>query len=90
MAEASVKLDHKGIAELLKSARVVALMNDMAHQVAEAASEAISDRSPVPVHEYTTDRGAASVSVIAPYQATHGALTKAAAGLGLEVRPRKS
>lgn len=88
MSESNVKLDHKGIAEVLKSAEVRALMNDVAHQVAEAASGAINGASPVPVHEYTTDRGAASVSIRAKYQVTDGVLTRAAAGLGLEVRDR--
>jgi flagellar hook-basal body complex protein FliE len=88
MAESNVTLDHKGLAEVLKSAEVHALMNDIAHQVAEAAAEAVNGASPVPVHEYTTDRGAASVSIRAKYQVTDGVLTRAATGLGLEVRDR--
>jgi hypothetical protein len=88
MTESNVRLDHKGIAELLKSPAILALMNEAAHKVAEAAREHVKG-SPVPVHEYTTDRGAASVSVLAPFQAHHGALTHAAAAVGLEMRDRK-
>jgi hypothetical protein len=88
MAESNVTLDHQGIAEVLKSAEVHALMNDAAHQIADAAREIVNGASPVPVHEYTTDRGAASVSIHAKYQVTDGVLTRAAASVGLHVRDR--
>lgn len=44
------------------------------------------DAEDVEVGEYTTDRNAASVSVPAEAQARDGALTRAAARVGLEVR----
>jgi hypothetical protein len=88
MAESNVTLDHKGIAQLLKSAPFKALVDETAHQLADAARETVTDGAVI-VHEYTTDRAAASVSVPAPYQANHGALTRAATALGLEMRPRK-
>lgn len=87
MAESNVKLDHKGIAQLLKSAEFHAVVNEAAATVAQAAREIVGDK-PVPVHEFTTDRAAASVSVLAAEQAKHGALTKAAAAAGLEVKEK--
>lgn len=80
MAKPKIKLDHKGIAELLKSAEVRAPINALAHQVA-----AISGGE---MESYTTDRAAAAVRVRADRQARDGALTRAALAVGLEVRYR--
>lgn len=76
------RLDRRGVAEILKSAETAALMNETANAVASQAGEGAE------VEAYTTDRQAASVSVPAERQARDGALTRAAAAVGLEVRVR--
>lgn len=99
-----IKLDFRGVAAILKSAemqRVVkAAAEDVAAQV-EAMSIKVGDRDGGP-HEYdlpvkvsmtTTDRAHANVTLAHPsgqaVQAKHGALTKAAAQAGLDVREAK-
>ena len=77
---ARFRLDRAGVAEVLKSAEATALMNETARAVAANIGEDAE------VSEYTTDRRAASVSVPAEMQARDGALTRAAAAVGLEVR----
>lgn len=72
------RFDQKGVEEILKKmpAREI---NSLARKVADHAGE------DAVVHEYTTDRAAASVSVPDYHQAQRGALTRAAATAGLEV-----
>lgn len=71
--------DHAGIGEILKSAEAAAIVaaaaRDMAAQIGPDAE----------VNEYMTDRAAASVSVPAEMQTRDGALTRAAAAVGLQV-----
>lgn len=75
----SFKLNIKGGAEVLKEL-AAQHVNALAQQVADqAGDEAV-------VEKYTTDRAAATVSVPAAQQAKSGALTRAAAAAGLEVR----
>lgn len=85
-----VKLDHAGIAELLKSAPMRALVRDAAEQIAGALH--VDARDGVAVDEYVTDRAAASVTIRDPlaalWQTRDGVLTRAAASLGLEVQSR--
>jgi hypothetical protein len=88
MANGDVSLDHKGIAAMLKTPAFHAVVNEAAAAIQSAARELVGG-TPVPMHEYTSDRAAASVSVLAPMQAKHGALTKAAANVGLEVKDKK-
>ena len=76
------RLDRRGVGEVLKSAEAAALINETARSVASQAGDGAE------VEEYTTDRNAASVSVPAERQARDGALTRAAAAVGLEVRVR--
>lgn len=74
------KRDHAGIGEILKSAEAAAIVNGAAREIAaKIGDEAV-------VAEYTTDRRAAAVSVPAEMQTRDGALTRAAAAVGLEVR----
>lgn len=73
------KLNRKGGAEVLKELAAPHI-NALARAV---ASDAGDDAE---VEEYTTDRAAASVSVPAHQQAKDGALTRAAAAAGLDVR----
>lgn len=57
-------------------------VNALAHAIAEQAGEDAE------VDEYTTDRSAAGVSVPTHRQTVDGALTRAAAALGLEVKAK--
>jgi hypothetical protein len=76
----SFTLNRKGGAEVL-NALAAEYVNDLAKQI--AAQTGVPD---VEVEQYTTDRAAASVSVPAHLQAKDGALTKAAAAIGVEVK----
>jgi len=80
VANVRIRLDHKGIAELLKSQPFAAAVNE--------AAQAVAVRCGGEVDSYTTDRAAAAVRVKADRQARDGALTRAAAAAGLEVRIR--
>ena len=73
-------LYRKGVGEILKTEFV-----DEINHLADEIGDKIDDDE-VEVRYYTTDRGAASVTVPAEIQATEGALTRAAAAVGLEVR----
>lgn len=77
----SFELDLKGGAEVLKELSAAAI-KDLADQIAEHVGEGAE------VKIYTTDRAGASVSVPAEMQAKDGVLTRAAAAVGLEVRPK--
>ena len=97
----NVRLDHAGIAALLKSTEMHRLVQDAAEDIAEKVrAQDIEVGSfkgghgeiplPVEVEVTTTDRAHASVVLAHPagiaVQAKHGALTKAAAEVGLEVK----
>lgn len=73
------KLNRKGGAEVLKELAAQQI-NAIAKQIAAQAGPDAE------VDEYTTDRAAAAVRVPADQQAKDGALTRAAAAAGLEVR----
>jgi hypothetical protein len=77
----SFRLDLKGGAEVLNIKSVDAV-NALAHQIGDQAG------ADAEVDPYTTDRAAAAVTVPAERQAKDGALTRAAAAVGLEVRPK--
>jgi len=77
-----IRIDHGGAEEVLKK-----LDRDEINRLARKVAEKAGDEAVV--HEYTTDRAAASVSVPAELQAKHGVLTRAAAEAGLEIRLRK-
>ena len=78
---ASFRLNYKGGREVLNEV-AAPLINAVAHQVAGRIGEDAE------VDEYTTDRAAAAVRVPAERQAKDGALTRAAAAAGLEVRSK--
>lgn len=103
MARSNIRLNHKGLAALLKSPRIAALVEAKAEEVADnvrARGIGVGDRDggpreidlPVKVVTGTTDRARASVQLAHPagnaVQAKHGALTKAAAQAGLDVRSK--
>lgn len=94
---ARLKLDHAGIAAVLKSAEVGDAVASLADKVAarvrdDAAVRRNGVEGHVVVDEYTTDRSAASVTIThpagLPLEAKHGVLTRAAGDEGLEVRSR--
>ncbi len=83
MADAvKVTLNRTAVANLLRSEPMANLANAAARRVAAAIGDDAR------VSEYTTDRRAASVSVPTYRQARDGALTRAAARAGLEVRSK--
>lgn len=75
-----VRLDHRGIEITLNSPDFAAAINQAANEIAaNVGPDAIVD-------EYRTDRRAAAVTVPAERQTRDGALTRAAAQVGLDVR----
>lgn len=82
MSGNSFRLNRKGVSEILKSPEFAAAVNEAAHGIAADIGDGAE------VSEYTTDRKAASISVPAHMQASDGALTRAAAAYGLEVRAK--
>lgn len=76
-----LKLDHAGIAQILKGAEVGAVIDQMGSRVASlSGGDALAA---------TTDRRVSIVRVEADRQARDGALTQAASAAGLEVRARR-
>ncbi|OZC50521.1 hypothetical protein [Rhodococcoides fascians] len=86
MATPRVQLNRAVVGEILKWPSVAALVNQTARSIAGAIEDV--DEDDIEVQEYSTDRSAASVWVPAEAQARDGALTRAAARVGLEVRQR--
>lgn len=85
-------LDRKGVGEILKTQCVPAI-NELANQIADSVRSDLAEEDvEVEMQSYTTDRGAASVTIADPMglelQATRGSLTKAAAKLGLDVKSK--
>lgn len=78
------KLDRKGGAEVLKKLAADEI-RALANEVTENAG---GEDDAAWVHHSTTDRATASVTVPAARQAKDGALTRAAAVAGLEVRAK--
>lgn len=95
----NVRLDHGGIAALLKGDEMQSLVQSAADEIAaNVRSQGITVGAftgpgeialPVKVQTSTTDRAHASVALAHPagaaVQAKHGALTRAAAAAGLTV-----
>lgn len=79
-----VKLDHAGIAEVLKSEPVAREVHEIAARRAESvrAHEKVQEHAPgsVQVEDYTTDRAASAVVILhpagLPLQAKYGVLTR--------------
>ncbi|QXO13107.1 hypothetical protein SEA_HIBISCUS_10 [Gordonia phage Hibiscus] len=88
------RLNRRGGAQVLKSADVAAAVNAAARAVADKVRTNLADEGDVEVtvDEYTTDRRAAGVTIRSSrgleFQATRGAITRAAAAVGLEVKTR--
>lgn len=85
------RLDHGGVAEILKSADVKEVVHAAAEEIA-AAARAQHPGADVVVDDYVTDRAASSVTVrefeAMTWQVRDGLLTRAAASAGLEVTER--
>lgn len=79
-----VKIDRAGIGRLLKSDDVAAMVNRTADRVHAAIDPEVDAK----VAHYTTDRRAAAVRCKAEDQLRDGALTRAAAAVGLTVYQR--
>lgn len=100
MARGKVRLDSKGVADILKSAGVRRATSAAAEAVAQNVRNqgitVVAFRGdgeiplPVKVYLHETDRAHANVVLAHPageaVQAKHGALTKAAKQAGLDVR----
>lgn len=89
------KLDHAGVGEVLKSPWIHGEIDGLAGRIAANTRTIVAQVAPgieVDVEPYTTDRGAAAVVIADPrgieLQASHGALTKAAGQVGLEVHAK--
>lgn len=92
MARVSIRLDHEGIAEILKSAGFAEAVADKAAEVeATVAAHGSIRRHRMPVEReaYETDRAAEEVTIAHPgglgVEGKYGALAWAAAAAGLEV-----
>ena len=92
MPKVTLKIDHKGIAELLKSAQMRKMVDEAAGKIAGEVRSKVAADVPVAVEPYTTDRAAAAVVITDArgmvYQAQGGVLTKAAAAIGADVKAK--
>jgi len=92
---AKLRLDHGGIAAVLKSGEVGGVIHDAAASVAAGAVAYArnGDEIPVEMDYYVTDRVAAGVTLAHPAglgkEAKYGTLARAAASAGLEVTSRR-
>jgi hypothetical protein len=88
------RLDAAGVREVLKGTEVRRLVDSVAEEVAAKARANVAPDVVVSVKAYTTDRGAASITVqdvrAMAWQARDGILTRAAAAAGLEVKAWQS
>ncbi|WP_406157775.1 hypothetical protein [Streptomyces canus] len=86
----SFRLDHRGVREILQGPEVRRAVDDVADAIAAHVRPQVPAGTRVSVHGYTTDRGAASVTIEdvrgMAWQARDGILTRAAGAVGLEVR----
>lgn len=83
-----LRLDHGGVAEVLKSGGVKSAVHELAEQIA-AAARSQRPGADIVVDDYVTDRSASSVTIREPqamaWQVRDGILTRSAAAAGLEV-----
>lgn len=84
------RLDATGVREVLKGPEVRSMVDGVAEQIATNVRTGLPADVVVSVKGYTTDRGAASVTVqdvrAMAWQARDGILTRAAAAAGVEVK----
>lgn len=83
------RLNKKGVGAILRSKDLAAKVNAVANDLGAAVRTQVGEDVTVHVDAYTTDRGAAAVVIAhrdgVAMQASDGALTKAAAAVGLTV-----
>jgi hypothetical protein len=83
------KMDKAGIAEVLKSEGMRAMVDEAAEKIAAHAQSSVPANVQVGIQSYVTDRAAASVAIEDAagmvYQAEHGTLTRAAKTIGADV-----
>ena len=84
------RLDHAGVREILKGPDIRQVIDGLADEIAANVRVLVPSGTPIEVRGYTTDRGAATVTVAdvraMAWQARDGILTRAAAFAGLEVK----
>ncbi|OKI52955.1 hypothetical protein A6A27_08170 [Micromonospora sp. CB01531] len=87
-----VEVNFAGIGEVARSDEVRQMVNQATEQIASKVRGLVGDDVPVTVSEYTTDREAAAVTIAdrrgVGLQAKHGVLTRAASGIGADIRIR--
>ncbi|QCX81050.1 hypothetical protein C9F11_37335 [Streptomyces sp. YIM 121038] len=85
-----LRLDSAGIREILKGPEIRRVVDGLANDIAAHVRTSVPSDVAVSVRGYTTDRGAATVTVqdvrAMAWQARDGILTRAAAAAGLEVK----
>ncbi|MEV5688645.1 hypothetical protein AB0L68_36615 [Streptomyces sp. NPDC052164] len=85
-----LELDPRGIREFLGGAEVRQMVDGVAVDVQARVRARLPPGTPVRVKLYTTDRGAASVTIAdvraMAWQARDGVLTRAAGEAGIEIR----
>lgn len=86
-----IKLESKGVLQVLKSSEVADAVEDYARRIA-ASVTGQQPGADVVVDNYTTDRAASSVTIRDArgrlWQVRDGILTRAASSAGLEVKAR--
>ncbi|MFE4691265.1 hypothetical protein ACFRH6_14545 [Streptomyces sp. NPDC056749] len=89
-----LELDPAGIREFLGGAEVRALVDGVAEDLRARVRARLPPGTRVEIKAYTTDRGAASVTVAdvrgMAWQARHGILTRSAGEAGIEVKDWRS
>ncbi|MFF5778172.1 hypothetical protein ACFY7Y_14625 [Streptomyces virginiae] len=85
-----LQLDAPGIRQLLRGDDVRLLIDGAAEDILARVKDALPPGTPVSVARYTTDRGAAAVTIAdirgMAWQARDGVLTRAVAQAGLEFK----
>jgi hypothetical protein len=85
-----LELDRRGIREFLQSQEVHRMVNGAVTDIKSRVRAHLPPGTPVVVREYTTDRGAASITIAdvrgMAWQARDGVLTRAAGEAGIEVK----
>lgn len=85
-----LQLDRAGIREFLRSEEVRRMVDGAVVDIKSRVRAKLPPGTPVTVKEYTTDRGAASITIAdvrgMAWQARDGVLTRAAGEAGIEVR----
>jgi hypothetical protein len=86
----SFRLDARGVRKILRSPEVRQMVDGVAIDVMSRVRAKVPPGTPVTIRAYTTDRGAASITVAdiraMTWQARDGILTRSAGEVGIEVK----